>query len=114
MYKEACEKIYKYHERTIYYVARNDIHDLTWVLFKIYIYIYIYVCVYNVNIESLLEKTEFFQQWQKNKNKKIEREREREEVERAMREWMKWIATIFTLIHLYVNIYIHNLKDRLL
>ena len=44
------------------------------------------VCVYNVNIESLLEKTEFFQQWQKNKNKKIEREREREEVERAMRE----------------------------
>ena len=44
------------------------------------------MCVYNVNIESLLEKTEFFQQWQKNKNKKIEREREREEVERAMRE----------------------------
>ena len=38
------------------------------------------------NFESLLEKTEFFQQWQKNKNKKIEREREREEVERAMRE----------------------------
>ena len=34
--------------------------------------------MYNVNIESLLEKTEFFQQWQKNKNKKIERERERE------------------------------------
>ena len=33
---------------------------------------------------SLLEKTEFFQQWQKNKNKKIERERE--EVERAVRE----------------------------
>ena len=35
------------------------------------------MCVYNVNIESLLEKTEFFQQWQNNKNKKIERERER-------------------------------------
>ena len=35
------------------------------------------MCVYIVNIESLLEKTEFFQQWQKNKNKKIERERER-------------------------------------
>lgn len=42
--------------------------------------------MYNVNIESLLEKTEFFQQWQKNTNKKIEREGEREEVERAMRE----------------------------
>ena len=25
-----------------------------------------------------VEKTEFFQQWQKNKNKKIERERERQ------------------------------------
>ena len=29
-------------------------------------------------------------------NKRLrEREKEREEVERAVREWMKWIATIF-------------------
>ena len=78
MYKEACEKIYKYHERTVYYVARNDIHDLTWVLFKIYIYIYIYVCVCIMWILKVyLRKQSFSNNGRRTKIKRL-RERERE------------------------------------